>query len=436
LRKNELTLIDKKIFWVFIFQIFKILNGLIPIVLIPLYLSLHEQGIWFLMLSFGAIILLFSASQNSIALIFGSHEFRNLKINKLSIIGMQNDINTLFSFLKFSNEFFLKFLTSLSVLVFFSFFFYIDEIDSFNLSIIFMVYILGLFIYGVNFSILSYIESFNQVEYAYKYKSILIITIMILTIIFLYYDYKLYALSLSVFLSMFFWCVYFLYKFKNNIKNIINKKMQFNKNKKIIFLTYFKKNSFSMVSGFLLFQIYTPIVYFFYGSEYAGKVGLSIAIMTALFALSTSVIYAKLASITNMIADKNYKKAYHIYFKTSKFSLIIFIAFLLLGLYLLFYIDLFAIYQVRVVDINSFILLSLAWLLQLVVYVFVTFTRIFKRELFVFPTIVSSIYILITTIMILKYYSIDFIFLGLLSSYFFGLPWIYVIYRKFLKGKI
>lgn len=429
-------MIDKKTFWVFAFQIFKIFNGLVAILLIPLFLTPQSQGIWFLMLSFGSIILLFSASQNSIALIFGAHEFKKLTIDNINIKGEQSDIENLYSFVKFSKKFFLNILTWLSILVLLSFSAYIDEINSFSLITIFMIYLLGLYLYGLNFSMLSYIESFNQVEYAYKFKSILIATIIALTICFLYYDYQLYALSLSVFIAMLFWFMYFLYKFKNNIKNVINEKNQFNKYKKKIFLNYFKKNSFSMISGFLLFQIYTPIVYYFYGSEYSGKVGLSIAIMMALFAISLAFLHAKLPYITKLVSNKDYKEAYLLYFNISKISMAIFLLFLFVGIYLLFNVDFFSVYQSRIVDINSFFILSLAWFFQLVVYFFVTFTRLFKRELFVIPTIVSSLYILVSTIIILKYFSVNFIFLGLLSSYLFGLPWIYVIYKSFLKGKI
>ncbi len=436
MKKNESTLIDKKAFWVFVFQIFKILNGLVAILLLPLFLTSRNQGIWFLMLSFGSIILLFSASQNNIALIFGAHEFKKLATNNLKIVGRQIDIDNLSGFIKFSSIFFLKLLTWLSLLVLISFIFYINEANSLNLILIFLIYVVGLYLYSLNFYILSYIESFNKVEYAYKFKSILIATIIVSTIYFLYSDYKLYALSLSVCITMLFWFIYFLYKFKNHIKNIVNKKNQFNKYKKIIFLNYFKKNSFSMISGFLLFQIYTPIVYSFYGARYSGKVGLSIAIMTALFAISTSALHAKLPLVAKLISEKRYQEAYHIYFNASRSSLLIFILLLLFGSYLLFNVNFFNIYQNRVVDISSFFILSAAWFFQIIIYSLVMFTRMFKRELFVIPTIVSSIYILIFTIVILKYFTVKFIFLGLLSSYLFGLPWIYIIYKDFLKGKI
>ena len=436
MKRNELILIDKKTFWVFIFQILKILNGLIGVLFVPIFLTSKEQGLWFLMLSFGSLILLFNASQNSIALIFGSHEFKSFKFKNFTIIGDNEKLENLFSFIKFTNKFYIKILTILSIFVLIIFYFYLDEPNSLEILSIFSIYIFGLYLYGLNFSILSYLESFNCVEYAYKFKSILVFFIVLITILLLYFDFRLYSLSISIFIVMFFWFGYFIYKFKIDLFKIFKVKNKFNRHKKKVFLNFFKKNSFSMVSGFLLFQVYTPIVYYFYGSKFAGKVGLSIAIMIALFAVSTSVLQSRLPYITKLISNKEYKVAYNIFFNILKLSVLIFIIFLSIGSFLLYDVDFFIMYKERVVEFKSFMILSLSWFLQLIVYFLVTFTRLFKRELFVVQTILSSIYIFISTIIILKFMSFNFIFFGLLTSYFFGLPWIYIVFKNFIKGKI
>jgi len=191
-----------------------------------------------------------------------------------------------------------------------------------------------------------------------------------------------------------------------------------------------------MVSGFLLFQIYTPIVYYFYGSIYSAKVGLSIAIMTAFFAVSSAVLHAKLPFVIKLIANKKYNEAHHLYKKIFFKALILYFIGMLTGIFLLFYVNIFEIYNQRVVGLHSFVILSLAWLLQLITYGLVTFTRLFKRELFVKLTLLSSIYILVTTTLIVKYMSVEYIFLGMLSSYLFALPWIYMKYKQFMIHKV
>lgn len=425
--------------WVFIFQFLKILNGLIPVLLIPLYLSHEDQGLWFLMLSFGSIVLLFSAAQNGIVLIFGAHEFKNLLIEKLTIIGHIKDKNSLLAFTRYSKKFFIIFLTGFCMVVFFFFSFYIHYnnpiIQNTDLIMIFGMYLLGIFLFTLNFSFLSYLESFNQVLFAYRAKSLLMLTIICLTCLLLYLHYGLYALAYSIFISMLIAFGILCMKLRTIIVESFRAKAIFNKHKQKIFVNYFQKNTFSMVSGFLLFQAYTPIVYYFKGSIIAGKVGLSIAILSALFAVSIAPLNAKMASIIRMIAEKKYQESYTLYFKVSQLALVIFIFFGCLGVFLLFEIDIFYIYKERVVDFSSFMLLWLAWFLQVIVYIFVTYIRCFKRELFIIPTVISTLYILITTIITLHYDLVDYIFVGFLSSYVFGLPWIYVIYRKFLTSK-
>ena len=425
--------------WVFIFQFLKILNGLIPVLLIPLYLSHEDQGLWFLMLSFGSIVLLFSAAQNGIVLIFGAHEFKNLLIEKLTIIGHIKDKNSLLAFTRYGKKFFIIFLTFLSATVFLLFSFYIQHNtpigNNTNLIMIFGIYLLGIFFFTLNFSFLSYLESFNQVLFAYRAKSLLMLTIICLTCLLLYLHYGLYALAYSIFISMLIAFGILCMKLRTIIVESLRAKDIFNKHKQKIFVNYFQKNTFSMVSGFLLFQVYTPIVYYFKGSIIAGKVGLSIAILSALFAVSIAPLNAKMASIIRMIAEKKYQESYTIYFKVSQLALIIFLLFGSLGVFLLFEIDIFYIYKERVVDFSSFMILWLAWFLQVIVYIFVTYIRCFKRELFIIPTIISTLYILIATIVTLHYDLVDYIFVGFLSSYVFGIPWIYVIYRKFLTSK-
>ena len=423
-------MIAKETFWVLCFQIAKMLNGLISILIVPLYLDIKDQGLWFLMLSFGSIIMLFSASQNNIILIFGGNEFKHLSFQQF----LTSDRSCANAYIKYSNFFFLSILSGLSLFVFLIYYLYtFGE----NISVLtFFLYIFGLFFFALNFATLTYIESFNEVSYANKLKTLLVLSIGIIMTYFLMNHYGLKSLYISYLLPMILFFLYLSYRYNVKIHQIIKEKTTFSHHKKKIFLNYFKKNSFSMVSGFLLFQIYTPIVYYFYGSIYSAKVGLSIAIMTALFAVSSTVLHAKLPFVIKLIANKKYNEAHQFYKKILFKSLILYITGMLIGIFLLFYVNVFEIYNQRVVGLHSFVMLSMAWLLQLITYELVTFTRLFKRELFVKLTLLSSVYILVTTTLILEYMSVEYIFLGMLSSYLFALPWIYMKYKQFMIQKM
>lgn len=384
------------------------------------------------MLSFGSIVFLFGYAQNSIVLIFSSFEFGFLKASKDEILQNQN----LLSFLRYSNKFFLFCLFFLAFFVFFVFVFYLYFAQNFDFKILFsmFIYVLGIAFFCLNFAIYAYIESFGFIKQAYFLRSLAMFFIIILTMLFVFLDYTFFALSLSVFIAMFFAFAIFLFKNFNFLQQIYAKNYKMQDEKRAIFVEYFKKNSLGMVFGFLLFQIYTPIVYYFLNSEFAGQVGLSIAIMSALFAISTALLNSKISIITKFISQKEYLKASLMMKKQSFFALFLFIFCGIIGIYLLYFVEFFQIYAQRVVSFKSFLILFVAWILQVVVYALVTFMRCFQKELVLLPTIFSVVYIFVLTIILLKY-NPEYLFLGFLTSYFFGIPWIYLIYKNFRKSQ-
>ncbi len=423
---------NKTNFWVATFQLLKVLNGLVSVLLVPIFLSSSEQGLWFLMLSFGSVVLLFSAAQNSIVMIFSAHEFKGNYFKNGILSGSKKSVNNLMSLIAYSKKFFLMLLFGISLIVFIIFYFY-NTVNYVN--IIFLLYMIGLFLYSINYFILSLLESFQEIAQAYFFKSLLMLMWVSINSFLLYKEFGLYALSTSLLISMIIGLIYVVYKYKKMFQQVFSANVKFASKKKKIFLSYFAKNSFSMISGFLLFQIYTPLVYAYKGEVFAGKVGLSIAIFTALFSVTTSFLQIKLPKIISYISHHQYQNAYKLYYEVNKKIVVAYTILMIIGFFLLFYVPIFEIYKVRVISQTSFFILAMAWYMQLFVHIMITYTRLFKRELFITPTVFSIFFILISTSLILKYMNEDFLFFGFLSSYFLTFPWIYVKYKKFVKSK-
>jgi len=425
-------LISRENFWVATFQLLKVFNGLVSVLLVPAFLSSSEQGFWFLMLSFGSVVLLFSAAQNSLVLIFSAHEFKGNYFKNCILSGRKKSLNNLMSFINYSKKFFLMLLLGISMIVFTIFYFY-STVNYVNT--VFLLYVIGLFLYSVNYSILSYVESFQEIAQAYFFKSLLMFMWVSVNSFLLYKGFGLYSLSNSILFSMIAGFIFIIYKYKRVILQVFFINVKLTSKKKKIFLSYFTKNSFSMISGFLLFQIYTPLVYAYKGEVFTGKVGLSIAIFTALFSVTTSFLQIKLPKIIFYISHHQYQNAYKLYYAVNTKILVTYTILMIIGFFLLFYVPIFEVYKARVVNQSSFLILAIAWYMQLFVYIMITYTRLFKRELFIAPTIFSVIFILSSTSLILKYLSTDFVFLGFLCSYFLSFPWIYIKYKKFVKNK-
>ena len=56
-------------------------------------------------------------------------------------------------------------------------------------------------------------------------------------------------------------------------------------------LPLLKKYVLSFASGYFLFQIYAPLMHYFHGPIYSGKIGISMSLVTAMFTFSTIFVY-------------------------------------------------------------------------------------------------------------------------------------------------
>lgn len=84
----------------------------------------------------------------------------------------------------------------------------------------------------------------------------------------------------------------------------------------------------------------------------------------------------------------------------------------------------------RFADYTSLLILSMAWFFQVIVNAMAVYLRAHKEEPLMIPSLLSAIYISITTLICAQYFPPSVFFLGFLSSYFWGLPWIVYIFIK------
>ena len=81
-------------------------------------------------------------------------------------------------------------------------------------------------------------------------------------------------------------------------------------------------------------------------------------------------------------------------------------------------------------------IISIVWLLQIVVQGLAYYMRAHKEEPLVIPSFVSGIYVSLTTLFVATYLPFEYFFIGFLSSYIWGIPWVLIIFKKYKGGKI
>jgi hypothetical protein len=89
---------------------------------------------------------------------------------------------------------------------------------------------------------------------------------------------------------------------------------------------------------------------------------------------------------------------------------------------------------VRFLPVASLVILMACYFFQLLINSWASYLRGHKQEPYVIPSVVSAVWIIITTYIAGRFMSPEWFFLGFFSSYILGMPVDYIIYR-ICKGK-
>jgi hypothetical protein len=88
----------------------------------------------------------------------------------------------------------------------------------------------------------------------------------------------------------------------------------------------------------------------------------------------------------------------------------------------------------RVVSYSSFFAIALGWLFQILINGYAVYLRAFKQEPLMVPSVVIAGYIVTVTLLSAIYLPFEYFFIGFLTSYFWGLPWVWLIFRQQRNG--
>jgi len=415
----------------FLFQSARVINVLSMLFFVPLFLNPIEQGYWFSFISLAALIIVADSGFSTIILQFAAHEFAHLKCDAdNNIIGNEEKLNRLASFFVFS----IKWIFAV-VLIFMPIIFLIGYyvISDKNYQVKwFLSWLIYSFSSGLNFinnTILYFWEGCNFMAKSQKIRFLNVSASTIIMILFLMSGFKLYALAISLLLSSLFTLALIWSNYKKNITNFIKlyKIAHYPWSKD--FFPLLGKYSISWISGYFILQMYTPVAFHFYGPIEAGKIGISITLCSGLLAFSNIWLYVVTPKINILISKREWGKLDILFFKNMLFSLGTFLSGLIfIFILFIFYGDTISILR-RFMSIKGMFLLAFGWFFQLIVNSMAIYLRSHKEEPLVIPSLVSAIYIIISTYIISRHLSFDYMFLGFLTSYLFGLPWIMKLFR-------
>jgi len=423
-------------------QLWRIVSGPLLLVSIPYFLTPETQGYWYTFISLAAFSVLADLGFSNIILQFSAHEFAFLYFNgKMELEGDNEHLQKLTDFFWFSLKWLLKIVLFVFPLIIIAGYYFISYKTTSKVEIsgwkpAWVIYAFASAFLFMNSIILSFFEGCNLVGKVQKLRFTIAVATTVTIFLGLILHLNLYALAMSNVVSSFVG-IYLIYKnFKNTIYQFLHRKKYIVYDWWPEFSALIWRYAISWGSGFLVFQLFTPMTFYFYGPVAAGKIGISIAMWTAGYNIAISWITTITPQMNMLIAEKRWQDLDKIFFnglaKSFGTMLVGGIGFFVLELLLYSRITFFH----RVLEPLGMFILFVAWLLQVIVNALAIYIRAHKQEPLVKISCINAIIVVIGTSLCGKYLDAQFLFCGFLAGSIIQCPAVYQIFCLFRKQHI
>ncbi len=430
--KEVRNIFTKEVVSSFIFHSTKIFTGPISLILIPYFLTKQMQGYWYSFISISALSILADLGFTVIVTQFSAHEFSKLKYdNDGLIVGENLEYNKLASLFRFVINRGLKVVWGAFLAIFImGYYIMSSEEAQFQWIIPWAVFTVGSGIKFFNNLILSFFEGCTKIAIVQKIRYINTLMYFFINCGLLILNFSLYALAISTLICSGVLLLHTWIVFKVQIKQLMNDPIEkYNWSNELFSLLW--RYAISWASGYLIFQLFTPLAFKNFGSVYAGKVGFTITLITSIFSIANIWIYVVNPKLNMLVAQKKWNELDQVFVKNMLISIGTFV---LLSIFFLTAYATAYFYNLNVIerflDIKNLCLLLFVWTIQLLINSLAVYSRAHKEEPYVLPSLSIGIYIAVTTFLASLFLPENFLFIGFYSSFIISLPWFTIIYKR------
>lgn len=384
--------IDKAIFYTIIGILWSSIAGVLSIFFIVNYLTLSEQGYWYTFLSLGALGTFAELGFTTIVTQFISHEYAHLKENKGELFGETKNLDRTISLIKFSFKFYLVItIVAFILLSIIGIVFLKSTTNNFLLLSSWVLYSFT----GACFLLTSLfgavLKGFNKVSTTQKIITITRFFSSIAIWTSLFSGLSLWALAIGGIVNIIFSLVLFFLSSPNLWRQILYTPVQghYEWFKETIPLQW--RYAISWASSYFIFQFIVPVTMLYAGSDMAGKLGLSLSIITAVQSIGSSWGMTKLPQLNIYVAKENRKELDSL-FKTIQWQSLLAFAIGSLGVVIIF-IFIFPIlhWENRILNISENVILLLAEGANLILFNWAFYLRSHKQEPYVRISFLNAI---------------------------------------------
>jgi len=380
----------------------QLLNGSLIIILSAIYLDKSNQGLLLTLNSFAAVQIFFELGFASVILQYVGHEKQHLTFdNALEFNGNSKNIQRLASIYRLASSWFNWGGLGCSCLLLIggAIFFYDSEVSHWFIPLLALAISVPLNLYSQKYWVVY--EGFGYINYIYKLRTLSAAASLITIISLFYFGNGLITPAVSSFFTFLFSQFLRLHKseFWNSLKNIKNEKKQ-----TLIFfkeiLSLQSRVSISYLCGFFMFQSITPIIYKVSGAEDAAIVGIGMSAILILNSLLSTLVQIKIPHLLGLINKKEIFSYFDYGYKLIKITVIIAIILSIFGGLFIYSLRFFSFnwLATRLPDLPTYICLMVASIINQIVSIQATLTRLFKVEPYLFHSIILAVTTVVTMI--------------------------------------
>lgn len=188
----------------------------------------------------------------------------------------------------------------------------------------------------------------------------------------------------------------------------------------------------SWLSGYFIYQIFSPVLFAYQGAVAAGQMGMSITLMMSIGTIALAWMNTKASPFGSLVAQRNFSKLDHLFFRTLKQSTLFLMAsdLVLFGALLWSEVH-FPHLASRVLPPRGFALLLAAGVANHIVFCQALYLRAHKREPFMGLSLFTGILVTSSTYILGRYTTLEAVAWGFLSaSVIFAVTATYIFVSK------
>lgn len=432
--------IDGAIGFTLLSRVIQASGGIITLIFITRCLSKVEQGYYYTFGSILAIQIFFELGLSGIITQFVAHENANLVWDgKSRFKGSLETSSRLSSLLRFT----VKWFAILGVLLLFGlviagYFFF----AKFGKDDRLVEWQIPWFILSITTSlslmvspILAFFEGLGMVKDVSKIRLFQQITQLFFVLLLFLLGFKLYSSPIAALISFLIVPIWILFSSKIKLLVLIwNKIDEWKVNYFVEIFPFQWKIALSWISGYFIFQLFNPVLFATEGAIIAGQMGMTLAVLNAVFSLTFSWISTKIPNFSSLIAQEKYKQLDVLFNQTLLQSLVLNILTLTLFFVVIFIFRYFDLkfggknLADRFLPLLPMFFMMIAVVLNHIVGSWATYLRCHKKEPMLIQSIVMGILCCSSTILLGNYFGI----IGITSGYMVltigGSVWTYFIF--------